>query len=84
MPGGVATLVFLLVFFMFGLLIGAVNLRRNSFLAIALTFAVILALLGDVSMLIVFFVGLTVSSVMAYQMRKMNEQKLRKRESIRL
>ena len=66
-------------FFMCGMLVGSLNIRRGSSLILTLAFVSIIVMLDNVGMLIVFFVGLTASSVLSDRMRKITQRRVKER-----
>jgi quinol-cytochrome oxidoreductase complex cytochrome b subunit len=78
------TLIMFLVFLMCGMLLGSLSPKRKSHtLALTSAFIVIILLMGDLPVLIIFFVGLTVSSMMSARMKVLKSRKV-KQETIRI
>ena len=82
----VLTLFLVLVFFMCGLLLGALKPPRKSHqLLIVFAFIILIMFMGDIrlQLLIIFFVGLTVSSMMWERMQMMRKRRGRQ-ETIKI
>ena len=79
MPDDLTTLLLMMGFFVCGMLVGSLNIRRGSSLILTLAFVSIIVMLDNVGMLIVFFVGLTASSVLSDRMRKITQRRVKER-----
>ena len=70
MPASLLTLLMFFVFFACGMLLGALGPKNKTMsILITLAFVVIIYLMGGIPLLIIFFVGLTVSSMMSERMQ---------------